>query len=116
DLLVHGADDAGMPMARVQDADAAREVEILLAAGVPDARSFGPRDEDRVRVGQAAGDVSLARGDRRVRIRFGDRHRSASICMVFHRASTCERSVASAPIDTRAIQRPSRMAGVRYAP
>jgi len=30
-----------------------------------------------------------------------------------HRSATCSRSVGSAPIETRTIQRPSRIAGVR---
>lgn len=38
---------------------------------------------------------------------------SASLCMVAHSASTCGRSLDSAPIDTRTIQRPSRTAGVK---
>ena len=38
---------------------------------------------------------------------------SASVRINSHSLSTCSRSVSSAPIDTRTIHRPSRIAGVR---
>ena len=42
-----------------------------------------------------------------------DQAASASRCISAHSASTWRRSVGSAPIETRTIQRPSRIAGVR---
>ena len=60
---LHGADDVRVAMAGVEDADAAREVQVFLAVDIPDARAFGARDEDGVRVGEAARHVALARGD-----------------------------------------------------
>ena len=113
ELLVHGADDVRVAMAGVEDADAAREVQVLLAVDVPDARAFGALDEDRVGVGEAARHVALARADRRVGIRLDDRHRSASVCIVLPQRLDVRALGRSAPIDTRTIQRPSSTAGVR---
>lgn len=44
------------------------------------------------------------------------RHQPSAVrCISSHTASTSARSVCSAPMDTRTIQRPSSTAGVRYA-
>jgi hypothetical protein len=40
---------------------------------------------------------------------------AANSCIMSHSAATCSRSVGSAPIETRAIHLPFKMAGVRYA-
>ena len=44
DLLVDRADDPGRAVTQVLARDPAREVEVLAALGVPDARAPGPRD------------------------------------------------------------------------
>ena len=54
----------GMSVARVDDRDAREAVDILLAAGVGDARAVSAVDDDRLDVGEAGGDearVLLAR-------------------------------------------------------
>ena len=63
ELLLDGANDVRMAMAGVEDADAAGEIEIFLSVGVPDAGSFGPVDENGMRVREAARDMTLSRAD-----------------------------------------------------
>src|SRR5207248_2206545 len=61
DLLVDRLDDRWQPVAEVLAADAAGEVEVLAALGVPDAGPFGAGDDER-RGRDAARDVTLALG------------------------------------------------------
>jgi hypothetical protein len=112
ELLTHRVDHAWMAMPSVEHADAAREVQVFLAVGIPQASAFGARREGRMGVRKAAWHVEVACRHGPVS-RFHQRHRSASLRIALHNASTCERSVGSAPIETRTIQRPCSRAGVR---
>ena len=60
DLLVDRRDDGRVAVAEVLAGDAAGEVEVLAALGVPDPRAPGARDDERRRR-DAARDVALAR-------------------------------------------------------
>ena len=46
DLLVHGTDDGRVAVAEVLAGDAAGEVDVLAAVGVPDPRTPGARDDE----------------------------------------------------------------------
>ncbi len=114
ELAFYGLDHAGMAMPGVEHADAADEVEVLAALGVPHARALGARHEERMRLGHAAGHVLGPQGGGgELGDCSGRAHRDTSCCITVHRRSTWRRSVCSAPTDTRTIQRPSRVAGVR---
>ena len=46
DLLAHGLDDARVAVAEVRHRDAAQEVEVLVALGVPQARALAAHELD----------------------------------------------------------------------
>ena len=47
-LSSHGGVDEGRPVAAQHDADAHRQVHVLVAVDVPDVSAFGPGTDDRV--------------------------------------------------------------------
>ena len=63
ELGAHGLHHAAVAMAGVEHGDAAREVDVAPALGVPQQRILGALDEDRVGHGHAARDGGLAPGN-----------------------------------------------------
>ena len=54
ELRAHGLEHARMAMAGVQHGDAAGEVDVAVAVGIPQQRILGALDEDRLRHRDAA--------------------------------------------------------------
>jgi hypothetical protein len=68
ELLLSRRDDAGMRVADVQAADAAREVDERVAVEVGERRALRLRDDDRKGQGERVGVTMLALGLRRRRL------------------------------------------------
>jgi len=96
-------------------------VDAARLAGGPRRTEF-PRSarRDELTIGPVSGSAPVGAVARRVALQGGSHPHgarlhawdAASLRSVSHSAATCSRSVRSAPIDTRTIQRPSRTAGV----
>ncbi|MNE67531.1 hypothetical protein D3C80_1631430 [compost metagenome] len=61
-LLAHRLDDARVAVAEVEHADAADEVDVALALGIPDLGVAAVAEADRVDDGQGLADVGRLHG------------------------------------------------------